>query len=430
MQADYVVVAMSGNFVQRGAPAIIDKYARTKMALSCGADLVIELPVLWATASAEYFAMAGVTLFDKMGCVDGICFGAETDDLDMLSMIAEILADEPANYQALLSSYLKDGFPFPTARSKALCEFFSQSGTSCVQKKDRIDLTVISSILKEPNNILGIEYLKSIKRRKSALTPYVLKRNGAGYHDEEIIVTNESNHSYELDITSAPTASATGIRKLLHSNTFLAVSQHANSQAYSTESELIKTLANTMPTSTLEIIKEYASEHALLQANDFSSILGYQLLCLNAGTLAAIGDSNADVANRMLKNRMSFTSFEQFCERNKSKDITYTRMNRILMHLILQITNADYCIGKGLDYIPYLRMLGFRKNASALLKELKRTSHIPVISKLADASSILDMDAMQILEKDIFVANLYSQVCATKSSNTSVSEYSRNIILI
>ena len=106
LQADYVVIAMSGDFVQRGAPAIVDKYARAKMALNCGADLVIELPVLWATASAEYFAMAGVTLFDKLGCIDGICFGAETNDLAMLSMIANTLIEEPEIYRTALSAYL------------------------------------------------------------------------------------------------------------------------------------------------------------------------------------------------------------------------------------------------------------------------------------------------------------------------------------
>lgn len=113
LKADYVVIAISGDFVQRGTPAVIDKYARTAMALSCGADLVIELPAIWTVSSAESFAMAGVTLFEKMGCVDTLCFGAECDDLELLDSIAEVLANEPASYKESLASYLKEGLSFP-----------------------------------------------------------------------------------------------------------------------------------------------------------------------------------------------------------------------------------------------------------------------------------------------------------------------------
>lgn len=407
LQADFVVVAMSGDFVQRGAPAIIDKYARAKMALSCGADLVIELPVLWATASAEYFAMAGVTLFDKMGCVDGICFGAETDDLETFSTIADVLVDEPESYRMALSSYLKGGMAFPAARSKALCNYFAQTFPSASfessHRNDVVHLDVISSILNEPNNILAIEYLKALKRRGSSMVPHVIKREGAGYHDEDITV---------------PTASATAIRKVL--------AEHVGT----TDSQSPDELTSAMPASALEVLKEYSTSFALIHANDFSSILGYKLLTSDSNSLADVGDSTPDVANRLFKNRMNFTSFEQFCERNKSKDVTYTRISRILLHLILNINNQDYQFGKDLDYIPYLRILGFHKDASAFLKELKNTSQIPTISKLADASTLLDENALRLLEKDIFAADLYSQVCAYKNEKTSYSEYTRNIVRI
>ena len=124
--ADFVVIVMSGDFVQRGAPAIIDKYCRAEMALLCGADLVIELPAVWAVSSAEDFAMAGVTLFDKMGCIDGICFGAESDQLPLLKSIAGVLAEEPDIYRSALSSYLKKGLAFPAAR---VCTCFLRSET-------------------------------------------------------------------------------------------------------------------------------------------------------------------------------------------------------------------------------------------------------------------------------------------------------------
>ena len=409
LQADFVVVAMSGDFVQRGTPAIINKYARANMALSCGADLVIELPVLWSTASAEYFAMAGVTLFDKMGCIDGICFGAETDNLSVLSTIADILTCEPEGYRAALTSYLKDGIAFPLARSKALCDYFSNTTEICTgsHSNDVITCETISSILNTPNNILAIEYLKALKRRNSSITPYVIKREGAGYHDEQISPS-------KADL--APTASATAIRKVL------------DSLSVPDQIDLFAELADAMPASALAILKAYQSEKSLVTANDFSSILGYRLLTSDSNSLADIGDSNPDISNRIIKNNMSFTSFEQFCELNKSKDITYSRISRILLHLILNIKNSDYIFGKELDYIPYLRILGFRKDASMLLKELKSHSTVPVISKLADAASQLNTEALSILEKDVFAANLYEQICAGKSDTVPVSDYSQNMI--
>ena len=409
LQADFVVVAMSGDFVQRGTPAIINKYARAKMALNCGADLVIELPVLWATASAEYFAMAGVTLFDKMGCVDDICFGAETDDLETLSMIADVLIEEPETYRAALTSYLKSGLSFPLARSKSLCGFFANTATNGSHRNDGLHFDKLSSILNEPNNILAIEYLKALKRRNSSITPHVIKRKGAGYHDTEI-ASADSDH--------IPAASATAIRKVL------------DTPATTKEADIFDTLIDTMPTSALNILKEYLAEKSPVYTNDFSSILGYKLLTSDTNELTAIGDSNSDVSNRIMKNRTNFKSFEQFCELNKSKDITYSRISRILLHLILDIKNSDYILEKESDYIPYLRILGFCKDASALLKELKADSTVPVISKLADASSQLNGTALSLLEKDIFAADLYEQVCANKSDNTSISDYSQNIILL
>ena len=406
LQADYVVVAMSGNFVQRGAPAIIDKYARTEMALSCGADLVIELPVLWATASAEAFAMAGVTLFDKMGCVDGICFGAETDDISTLTMLSSILVEEPDAYRTMLSSYLKEGMAFPAARSIALCDYVtmfpSTNPMNDFTKNNSVPLDYISTILNEPNNILAIEYLKALKRRNSRITPHVIKRQGAGYHDKTIAISNDN----------IITASATAIRNVLDT-TFI---------------KLEDSLSTAMPTTALDVLNNYITTHAFVSSTDFSSILGYKLLTSSTSTLAEIGDSNTDIANRFFKNRMFFSSFEQFCELNKSKDVTYTRICRILLHLILNIHNEDYQIGKDVDYIPYLRILGFCKESAPLLKELKNTSQVPIISKLADASSYLNEQALFLLEKDIFAADLYSQICANKISQFASSEYTKPII--
>ncbi len=127
LHADYIVVATSGDYVQRGEPALLDKYTRARMALSSGADVVLELPVLWSTASAELFADAGISLFEKTGCVNGICFGAESGDLALLRRIADVLADEPTDLKASLKHNLKSGSTFPKAREAALLSYFSGS---------------------------------------------------------------------------------------------------------------------------------------------------------------------------------------------------------------------------------------------------------------------------------------------------------------
>lgn len=415
--ADYVVVAMSGDFVQRGTPAIIDKYARTKMALSCGADLILELPTLWATSSAESFAMAGITLFEKMGCVDGICFGAETDDLPLLTGIASLLLEEPQTYRDALSSYLKSGASFPAARAKAVCDYLADDRASA-EFADRHTTEDIHTAITKPNNILAVEYLKAIQKRGSSLTPYLLKREGAGYHEAEIR-TSDAPKGFGCKV---PTASATAIRNVL-------LEQPAR---FSGHTPGLAAIADTMPASAHAILTEYLATASTVWADDFSSILGYLLLSQTKEEIAAIADSNVEIANRLLKNRRQFSSFCAFCAVNKSRDVTYTRISRILLHMLLNITDADYQSGKELDYIPYLRILGFRPASSSLLGTLKKTSSVPVISKLADASVALSKEAQKILEKDIFAADLYEQILSQNASKktTPRSEYTREIVLV
>lgn len=421
--ADYIVAAMSGDFVQRGAPALMDKYARTNIALSSGVDLVIELPALWASASAEHFAAAGVALFDQMGCVDYLCFGAETENLPLLVSAAEILAEEPTAYQAALSSYLKNGMSFPLAREQALLEYCAKNNRRNVFfRSDELQM-----ILSSPNNILALEYLKALHRRKSTITPILIKREGAGYHEESINVKN---------------ASASAIRKLLCSAEFTdkrAAGSNAGTAAYKstktaayTDTEaaaretITSALTNALPKPSYDTVLSYQESSPFLTADDFSGILGYRLLCCDRNSLSATADCNADIANRLVHNRFAACSFTQFCELMKSRDITYSRMSRILMHLILDHTKADYDLGASLDYVPYLRILGFRKKTAAssepLLSCIKKSAEIPLISKLAAAKNLLSKEALILLKKDIFAANLYEQVKFQKNRSSSLRQ--------
>lgn len=415
--ADFVVIAMSGNFVQRGAPAIVDKYCRAKMALLCGADLVIELPNVWAVSSAEDFAMAGVTLFDKMGCIDGICFGAESDRLPMFKTIADVSAEEPDTYKAALSSYLKEGMAFPAARAAALADYFKSTGKN-----------FFPSILSTPNNILAVEYLKALKRRNSAMIPILIPRAGSGYHDTTIY-TLSGQDSFSPDkpwpdfSCTQPTASASAIRA--------AISEILNADTFDFNSTHYSKLASAMPKPAFGLFQNEIASGSFLDANDFSSILGYRILSCSKEDLQKISDMTPEIANRILKNKYNFSSFTQFCAQNKSRDITYTRMSRILLHLILRITTADVKQYKESDYIPYLRILGFRKDSAVLLSALKKSAKVPVISKLSFALRTLDGTAKHMLEKDIFAAELYEQQKTGKTKNRfSCPECSKEIIRI
>ena len=168
--ADYTVIILSGNFVQRGTPALINKHLRTEMALKNGADLVIELPAIYATSSAEFFAMGAVSLLDQLKVVTNLCFGSECGDISLLNRIATILVQEPDDFSAKLKQLLCQGYSYPSARSEALMHYMPSLADS-------------NNIFRSPNNILGIEYLKALLRRKSPIAPVTVRRIGADYHD-------------------------------------------------------------------------------------------------------------------------------------------------------------------------------------------------------------------------------------------------------
>lgn len=426
LHADYIVVATSGDYVQRGEPALLDKYTRARMALSSGADVVLELPVLWSTASAELFADAGISLFEKTGCVNGICFGAESGDLALLRRIADVLADEPADLKASLKHNLKSGSTFPKAREAALLSYFS--GSAGQDGALPVSAEALSSLLASPNNILALEYLKALRRRASSITPYLLKREGAAYHETSI-----------LSGASAIPASASAIRHTLFAD---AAGACGNSADRASEDSADGILRHAMPQEALAILQDYRADFPLLCADDFSSILGYLLLSSSATQLARTADSSPEFANRMQNQLPYYTSFSSFASRLKSKEMTLTRINRILLHSILGITSSDYACGNALDKIPYLRILGFRKSAAPLLAALKASAAVPLITRSSQALKLLSPDAMRVFEHDVFAGNLYLQMRNQKGGTPlraarmqehdvpPASEYQRQIIIL
>ena len=384
--ADRVIVVMSGDFVQRGAPAVMPKHLRTESALLSGASLIIELPVCFATGSAEYFAQGSISLLNQLGCIDSICFGSECGDLHLLKEIAQILADEPIEYQTALKQALKEGASFPAARQEAL-NIYSDK---------------YSEILASPNNILGIEYLKALAKIHSKMEPFTIKRIGAGYHDMDI---------------DGQFSSATAIRSDIY--------QLADVNS-SSESLPLTHIQTQVPSSCHELMKKNYQTRYPVKADDFSLLLKAKLLSETAGSLSHYLDMSPELANRILRLRNDYLSFEQFCDLLKTKELTRSRISRSFIHVLLGITNDWLTAIKA--PAPYARILGFRRDHADLLGILKRTSDIPLIT--SPARAVLADTAYQMLELDIYASDLYESVITDLYGTLFHNELTKQIIKI
>ncbi len=386
--ADAVIVIMSGNFVQRGTPAIMPKHLRAEAALKGGASVVIELPVCYATASAEFFAYGAISILDKLGCVDSICFGSECGNIEVLQDLAKIIHEEPKQYKDSLNLFLRQGNTYPLARQKAI--------------KDFLKSNVADSILGEPNNILGIEYLKALYRLGSKMKPYTIQRISSHYHDEYLKETYSS---------------ASAIRK--------AINEPAKFDEFHWRSQV--------PDSCALLYQEKYQLRYPVYANDFSLLLKYKLLRENKESLMEYSDISEELANRILNKLNEFVSYEQFCELLKTKEVTYTRVSRALLHILLDIKDED------MTEVEYARVLGFRIADSEVLSWIKKQASIPLVTKLAAVDNInatflsSDVDTLSkirqtMLLQDIYVSNLYESVVTNKFSTRFINEFEQQIV--
>lgn len=324
-EADYTVVAMSGYFVQRGAPAMFDPFTRAEAALLNGADLVLELPPDTSTGSAEYFASGAVSLLEQTGIVTDLCFGSECADLSLLARPAAVLADEPDAYRTCLKEFLKTGIPYPKARTEAL---------HCY------DPSLDTTVLAEPNNLLGLEYLKALMRSGSSVRPHTIHRVGAGYHARQI----------------TQYASAESLRR-----TF-------------TEQNGVFTPRVRAQLPSWEVYRAYDQKTPITE-DAFSLLLLEKLRRTPGESFSRYFGVTEELSNRILNCLDDFVSFSQFTDLLKTRNLTRTAVSRALTHILLDLH----------DCRPprVLRVLGFRKEASVLLKELSARSHLPVVTSPA-----------------------------------------------
>ncbi len=398
--ADTVIVVMSGNYVQRGAPAIMPKHLRAEVALEAGVPIVLELPVCYACGSAEFFAEGAISLFEKLGCIDSICFGSECGDYYLLEKIAHATADEPEEYQVYLKEALRRGMSFPRARQEALKTYFKDPS--------------LDEVLEQPNNILGIEYIKALYARKSSIGAYTIRRKVSGYHDQEL---------------SSGYSSASAIRRLL---AFAGNSVHLESEKMYDEpslSEVLTRLEDQVPPSCIRSLEETHRVRYPVYANDFSLFLRYKLLTENRKSLSQYLDVTEELSNRIFNHSNDFITFDQFCDLLKTRDMTYSRISRCLFHILLNIRTEDLKDYKEQQGCQYARLLGFRKDNAKLLTLLKRTSSVPLLTKPTQTDALSKV-GLKMLKQDIFAADLYESVVTNKFKMPFLSEYHQQIVRI
>lgn len=408
LNSDYVIVAMSGDYVQRGTPALLPKHVRAEMALRCGADLVLEMPVSVSTASAEAFAMGGVSMLDGLHIVDSLCFGSEYGEVSALMELAEILVEEPEEYRQLLKEFLSNGLSFPSARCQALTEYFRNPHNFTGDDFDGVLtplLNQIVQILNSPNNILGIEYCKALLRLKSNIKPVTLKRQGMGYHE----TLAETDGSDRFSCTDGNTfASASAIRELLKATL---------------TPETISRIASQVPDEISLLLASSLQRNEFLTEDALDPLLSYCILKENADSFCSYLDVSRDLAERIVNRSNEINGFLQAAALLKTKELTQTRIQRALLHIILGIREVPATV-------PYARVLGFRKESSALLKEIKDSSSIPLITKLADADSLLSEAGKVLLSETTFASNIYEKLLCQKSSRNFVHEYQKQLVIL
>jgi predicted nucleotidyltransferase len=352
-QADCIVAVMSGNFLQRGEPALISKWTRTRMALLAGVDLVIELPYAFATQKAEVFANGAISILEALG-VNEVCFGSESGNIDSFLQTLQVMQTRVDEFDEYVQVFVKDGNSFPKSASKA----FHALGI----KEDVVDLSL-------PNNILGYHYVKSIHDQQAKIIPKTITRTGSNYHDEHF--------------QSPSIASATSIRKALFS-----------------------------PSGTLDEIKDYIPESTYInlvndkkvfqQFRDWESyfqLLKYKVLSSSFADLGDIYEIEEGLEHRIISQIKSAESFHAFMEALKTKRYTWTRLQRACTHLL---TNTSKEVMKDAlqdKKARYIRLLGMSQNGRAFLQKNKKKVTLPMISKLSGATNaqlVLDIKASQI----------------------------------
>jgi predicted nucleotidyltransferase len=350
-KAEIAIAVMSGNFLQRGEPALVSKWFRTKMALQAGVDIVIELPYQFASQKAETFANGAISILDAIGC-EALCFGSESGDISSFLETIHFLAVNQEKYDENIKSFIQTGVSYPKALSLS---FQAMSSTN-----NLVDLT-------KPNNILGIQYIKALKQQKSLVTPLTIKRKNADYHDEHF--------------ATETIASATSIRKALFSP-----NKH-------------KTPINQyVPAETSQLLNEYHDHFGTFHEwENYWTLLKFRILQSSPEELRKIYEVEEGLEHRIQAVALESNSFRGFMEKLKTKRYTWTRLQRMCVHILTNTKKTDMVMTT--EKASYLRLLGMTLEGKEYLKKNKSQVSLPLISKLSaykQKEILLDIKATQI----------------------------------
>jgi predicted nucleotidyltransferase len=351
--ADVVIAVMSGNFLQRGEPALVSKWYRTEMALRGGVDIVFELPYLFATQKAEVFANGAVSILDAV-CCDTLCFGSENGDIQSFHKTIAFMENQQEVYEEKIREYIKTGVSYPKA--------LSLSFDKLANTEELVDLS-------SPNNILGFQYMKSIKRQNSSLLPLTVKRKNADYHDKSF--------------SSETIASATSLRKALFSD------KHGESS-----------IEKYIPEITKDLLKKYNQHFGVFhQWENYWPYLQFRILQSSPMELKEIYEVEEGIENRLIEAAIRSNSFHEFMEIVKTKRYTWTRLQRICTHILTNAKKNE--MNSNQETAHYLRLLGMSKNGKEYLNKMKAHFSLPLISKLSSFKS-------EEISLDIRAARIYS----------------------
>lgn len=351
--ADAVVAVMSGNFLQRGEPAIVDKWARAEMALHGGVDLVLELPSRYAVSAAERFAHGAVRVLEATGVVDALCFGSEHGAIEPFTAIADQLTRESGAFQAALHRMLDAGMRYPSAFAKAILE--------CGMVVDGYDPS-------KPNNTLGLFYTLAIARQGARMRPSTIARTGSGYAD--------------VVPTHASIASATALRQLLADGGPNAIADYA-------------------PATTVAILeREMELGRGLITWETFTRPLFHQLTTLSSSQLASIADVREGLENRLKKAALQSESlnFDALLGQIATKRYTNTHLQRVLTNVLL---NRESRVE---EPPAYIRVLGYTERGQQLLKTMRKSATAPVLTRV-------NQEQFASLEDDFSAATVYALAC-------------------
>ncbi|PLR84099.1 nucleotidyltransferase [Bacillus canaveralius] len=332
--ADVAIAAMSGNFLQRGEPALVSKWTRAKMALLGGVDLVFELPYQFATQKAEVFANGAVSILSSAGCTH-LCFGSESGDIDSFYTAIDFLNMHDSEFQKNIRYYLSKGVSYP----KALALAFQDVKPG----EEMADLS-------KPNNILGFQYIKSLQRLETSIEAVTVKRKSAEHHDEHF--------------SSATIASATSIRKALFS-----------------EQGKLDEVQSLVPESTYRLLVEHFQEFGRFHSWDsYWPYLRYRLITMSPAELAQVYEVEEGLENRLISCALQAASFADFMQMVKTKRYTWTRLQRTCVHILTNTKKAEM---KTVTEPNYLRLLGMSERGRDYLRNRKQHFTVPVVSRLS-----------------------------------------------